>query len=82
MILKCRSAILAMRELRVGLGYRGPDAIKHRYFVLPSLEDDDSNSQEGSQMSAVHDNGLLVDCKYRLQASCVLVHLGVPDLNL
>lgn len=53
MILEYRSAILAMYELGVGQGYRDPDAIKRRYFVLPTLEDGDSNSQEGNQMSAI-----------------------------
>lgn len=52
MILEYKSAVLAMYELGVGQGYRDPDAIKRRYFVLPTLEAD-ANSQEDNQMSAI-----------------------------
>ncbi|KAJ6144379.1 hypothetical protein N7470_008274 [Penicillium chermesinum] len=53
MILEYRSAILAMYELGVGEGYRDPDAIKRRYFVLPTLEGGGANPPEESQMSAI-----------------------------
>lgn len=46
MILEYRSAVLAMYELGVGEGYRDPDAIKRRYFTLPTLDDDGNRKQE------------------------------------
>jgi hypothetical protein len=52
MILEYRSAVLAMYELGVGEGYRDPDAIKKRYFTLPTL-DEDGNQPLGPQMSAI-----------------------------
>lgn len=52
MILEYRSAVLAMYELGVGEGYRDPDAIKKRYFTLPTL-DEDGNRPLGPQMSAI-----------------------------
>lgn len=45
MILEYRSAVLTMYELGVGEGYRDPEAIKRRYFTLPTL-DEDGRKQE------------------------------------
>ncbi|CEJ54222.1 hypothetical protein PMG11_00542 [Penicillium brasilianum] len=52
MILEYRSAVLAMYELGVGEGYRDPDAIKMRYYTLPTI-DEDGNRPLGPQMSAI-----------------------------
>ncbi|OGE51694.1 hypothetical protein PENARI_c012G10216 [Penicillium arizonense] len=48
MILEYRSTALAMYELGVGEGYRDPDAIKRRYFILPALDDEHENDPESS----------------------------------
>lgn len=53
MILEHRSAVLAMYELGVGEGYRDPDAIKRRYFTLPTLEDDGATKSPLPQLSAI-----------------------------
>jgi hypothetical protein len=39
LILEYRSTALAMYELGVGEGYRDPDAVKKRYFTLPTLDE-------------------------------------------
>lgn len=52
MILEYRSAVLAMYDLGMGEGYRDPEAVKKRYFTLPTLEDDNSNSP-GTELSAI-----------------------------
>ncbi|KAJ5758009.1 uncharacterized protein N7511_006703, partial [Penicillium nucicola] len=48
MILEYRSTALAMYELGVGEGYRDPDAIKRRYFTLPTLDDEPEHDPESS----------------------------------
>ncbi|OQD64662.1 hypothetical protein PENPOL_c007G05863 [Penicillium polonicum] len=50
MILEYRSTALAMYELGVGEGYRDPNAIKRRYYTLPTLDEqgnDDSEALDG-----------------------------------
>ena len=44
LILEYRSTALAMYELGVGEGYRDPDALKRRYFTLPTPEGPDAQS--------------------------------------
>lgn len=46
MILEYRSTALAMYELGVGEGYRDPDAIKRRYFTLPTLDGENNSGSE------------------------------------
>ncbi|EPS27877.1 hypothetical protein PDE_02821 [Penicillium oxalicum 114-2] len=53
MILEYRSAVLAMYELGVGEGYRDPESIKNRYFVLPPLDREDGDRPPGPQLSAI-----------------------------
>ncbi|KAJ5278921.1 hypothetical protein N7478_004293 [Penicillium angulare] len=53
MILEYRSAVLAMYELGVGEGYRDPDAVKRRYFTLPTLDDDGNRKQQEPPMSVI-----------------------------
>ncbi|KAJ6119431.1 hypothetical protein N7523_003711 [Penicillium sp. IBT 18751x] len=53
MILECRSAVLAMYELGVGEGYREPDAIKRRYFTLPTLDEDGNTKLAEPPLSAI-----------------------------
>lgn len=53
MILEHRSAVLAMYELGVGEGYRDPDAIKRRYFTLPTLDEDNATKFSTTQLSAI-----------------------------
>lgn len=53
MILEHRSAVLAMYELGVGEGYRDPDAIKRRYFTLPTLDEDNTMKSPNAQLSAI-----------------------------
>ncbi|KAJ5477357.1 hypothetical protein N7539_007501 [Penicillium diatomitis] len=53
MILEYRSAVVAMYELGVGEGYRDPESIKNRYFVLPPLDRSDGDRSPGSQLSAI-----------------------------
>ncbi|KAJ5678834.1 Transcription factor [Penicillium macrosclerotiorum] len=53
MILEYRSAVLAMYELGVGEGYRDPDAIKKRYFTLPTIDEDSGPRVLDPQMSAI-----------------------------
>ncbi|KAJ5179485.1 hypothetical protein N7492_002695 [Penicillium capsulatum] len=52
MILEYRSAVLAMYDLGMGEGYRDPDALKKRYFTLPTLDEDSSGSSDTS-LSAI-----------------------------
>ncbi|CAG8925732.1 unnamed protein product [Penicillium salamii] len=44
LILEYRSTALAMYELGVGEGYRDPDALKKRYFTLPTPDEPDAQS--------------------------------------
>ncbi|KAJ5347473.1 uncharacterized protein N7506_000726 [Penicillium brevicompactum] len=44
LILEYRSTALAMYELGVGEGYRDPDAVKKRYFTLPTPEGPEAQS--------------------------------------
>jgi hypothetical protein len=56
MILEYRSTALAMYELGVGEGYRDPDALKRRYFTLPTLDEesnDGNNQAPDSPLSAI-----------------------------
>ncbi|KAJ5122010.1 Peptidase M28 [Penicillium atrosanguineum] len=53
MILEYRSAVLAMYELGVGEGYRDPDAIKRRYFTLPTLDEDGNTIPAEPHLSAI-----------------------------
>ncbi|KAI2683614.1 hypothetical protein LCP963914a_6015 [Penicillium roqueforti] len=46
MILEYRYTALAMYELGVGEGYRDPDAIKRRYFTLPTLDGENNSGSE------------------------------------
>ncbi|KAK4862558.1 hypothetical protein LT330_002691 [Penicillium expansum] len=46
MILEYRSTVLAMYELGVGEGYRDPNALKRRYFTLPTLDEEGNNGRE------------------------------------
>lgn len=46
MILEYRSTALAMYELGVGEGYRDPNAIKRRYYTLPTLDEQGNGSGE------------------------------------
>lgn len=42
-----------MYELSVGEGYRDPDAIKRRYFTLPTLDEDTKSKPLSSPLSAI-----------------------------
>lgn len=53
MILEYRSAVLAMYELGVGEGYRDPDAIKRRYFTLPTLDEEGNTKLAEIPLSAI-----------------------------
>ncbi|KAJ5876950.1 hypothetical protein N7455_000415 [Penicillium solitum] len=46
MILEYRSTALAMYELGVGEGYRDPNAIKRRYYTLPTLDEQGNGGSE------------------------------------
>lgn len=46
MILEHRSTALAMYELGVGEGYRDPNAIKRRYYTLPTLDEQGNGGSE------------------------------------
>jgi hypothetical protein len=50
LILEYRSAALAMYELGVGEGYREPDAVKKRFFTLPTL---DNGPEHRAPLSAI-----------------------------
>lgn len=52
MILEYRYAALAMYELGVGEGHRDPDAIRRRYFTLPTL-DEDATKAPSTALSAI-----------------------------
>ncbi|KAL2012982.1 hypothetical protein VTN00DRAFT_507 [Thermoascus crustaceus] len=52
MMLEYHHTNLAVYELAVGEGYRDPDAIKRRYYTLPSL-DDGNPQQPSAPLSAV-----------------------------
>ncbi|KAJ5788511.1 hypothetical protein N7457_003501, partial [Penicillium paradoxum] len=45
MILEYRFTTLAMYELGVGEGYRDPDALKRRFFTLPTLDEESGSKQ-------------------------------------
>ncbi|KAJ5543352.1 hypothetical protein N7461_009355, partial [Penicillium sp. DV-2018c] len=54
--LEYRSTTLAMYELGVGEGYRDPDALKRRYFTLPTLDEESNGSNNqppDSPLSAI-----------------------------
>ncbi|CAG8909459.1 unnamed protein product [Penicillium egyptiacum] len=62
MILEYRSTVLAMYELGVGEGYRDPDAIKRRYYTLPTL---DGEGNSGSEAPDAPLSAIRIDIKVK-----------------
>ncbi|OQE87180.1 hypothetical protein PENNAL_c0020G04594 [Penicillium nalgiovense] len=62
MILEYRSTALVMYELGVGEGYRDPDAIKRRYYTLPTL---DREGNSGSEAPDAPLSAIRIDIKVK-----------------